>query len=347
MNMSRRLSFWRWAATAGLLISLVLAAPVGRVGAQAGSSTVHMVEAGENLFRIALRYGTTVDAIMQANNLSSSQYIYAGQSLVIPAGASGSSTSSGASAALTVYTVQWGDTLSAIAVRHGVTLWSLLQANGLSSSQAISAGQRLVIPAGGSSSSTSASATTYTVHAGDTLSAIAQRYSTTAFELARLNGINSPSSIFVGQVLHLPIRPTPTPAPTATVPTYTGAKRILVNLTQQHLYAYQGDSLVYSFVCSSGAAPYYTRTGTFAVQSKIPNAYGGTWGIWMPHWLGIYWAGASENGIHALPILANGQTLWAGYLGRPVSYGCIVLGTYNARLLYDWADMGTPVTIRY
>jgi hypothetical protein len=83
------------------------------------------------------------------------------------------------------------------------------------------------------------------------------------------------------------------------------------------------------------------------VQSKIPNAYGSTWDIWMPDWLGIYWSGGLENGIHALPILPNGATLWAGFLGRPISYGCVVLGTYDAEVLYNWADMGTPVDIQW
>jgi lipoprotein-anchoring transpeptidase ErfK/SrfK len=105
--------------------------------------------------------------------------------------------------------------------------------------------------------------------------------------------------------------------------------------------------LVYSFVASTGQAPTYTKTGEFYVQSKIPNAYGSAWNIWMPHWLGIYWAGSTENGIHALPILPGGGTLWAGYLGTPVSYGCVVLGTYEASQLYQWAEIGTPVSIRY
>jgi hypothetical protein len=90
-----------------------------------------------------------------------------------------------------------------------------------------------------------------------------------------------------------------------------------------------------------------TRVGTFAVQSKIPNAYGATWNIWMPSWLGIYWSGGLENGIHALPILPGGGILWEGYLGRPVSYGCVVLGTYEAQVLYDWAEIGTPVEIQW
>jgi lipoprotein-anchoring transpeptidase ErfK/SrfK len=54
-----------------------------------------------------------------------------------------------------------------------------------------------------------------------------------------------------------------------------------------------------------------------------------------------------ENGIHALPILSNGQTLWGGYLGTPASFGCIILSTENARTLYYWADIGTPVVIQY
>jgi lipoprotein-anchoring transpeptidase ErfK/SrfK len=130
------------------------------------------------------------------------------------------------------------------------------------------------------------------------------------------------------------------------VPSYGGSKYILVSISEQHMYVYEGDQLVYSFVASTGMHN-ATRAGTFAVQDKIPNAWGSTWSIWMPNWLGIYWAGGLENGIHALPILSNGQTLWAGFLGRPISYGCVVLGTYESRLLYDWAEIGTPVEIRW
>lgn len=143
-----------------------------------------------------------------------------------------------------------------------------------------------------------------------------------------------------------------TPVPTYSAqqdsaPAYTGGgKYILVDISEQHMYVYQGDQLVYSFVASTGMKN-STRVGTFAVQSKIPNAWGSTWSIWMPSWLGIYWSGGLENGIHALPILPSGATLWAGYLGRPISYGCVVLGSYEAKLLYDWADIGTPVEIRW
>jgi LysM repeat protein len=299
-----------------------------------------------------LRYGTSVDAIMAANGLGSANTVYAGQRLVIPgaSGASSSSTPSSSTTAATgaTHTVQRGENLGRIAARYGVTLDGLMRANGLANANRIFVGQTLTIPSAGGSSAQAAAAPetaagaatdTYVVAPGDTLGKIAQRFRTTAPALARLNGIANPSSIYVGQVLRL--------ASTAPVVAPGGAKRIVINLSEQHLYAYRGEQLVYSFVASSGAAPSYTRAGEFRVQSKVLNAYGSTWNIWMPFWLGIYWAGSTENGIHALPILSNGQTLWAGYLGRPVSYGCIVLGTEEARLLYNWADIGTPVSIRY
>jgi len=129
-------------------------------------------------------------------------------------------------------------------------------------------------------------------------------------------------------------------------PAYAGSKYILVDISEQHMYVYEGDALVYSFVASTGMNN-STRTGLFQVQSKIPNAYGATWNIWMPDWLGIYWSGGLENGIHGLPILPGGARLWAGFLGRPISYGCVVLGEYEAHVLYDWAEIGTPVEIRW
>ena len=123
-------------------------------------------------------------------------------------------------------------------------------------------------------------------------------------------------------------------------------KYVLVSISEQHLYAYENGQLVYSFVASTGMGN-STRVGSFQVLDKIPNAYGANWNIWMPNWMGIYWSGTLENGIHALPILPGGGRLWSGYLGTPISYGCVVLGVDEAMQLYDWAEVGTPVEIRW
>ncbi len=129
-------------------------------------------------------------------------------------------------------------------------------------------------------------------------------------------------------------------------PSSPSGKSIFVSISDQHLTAYENGQLVFSFVASTGMN-HSTRAGSFSVLDKIPNAYGSTWNIWMPDWLGIYYSGTLENGIHALPILPNGNTLWAGFLGRPISFGCVVLGTNEALQLYNWADVGTPVEISW
>ncbi len=132
--------------------------------------------------------------------------------------------------------------------------------------------------------------------------------------------------------------------PTATPPPRP-RKRIVVSLSRQRLWAYQDDVLLYDWVCSTGEPARATQAGSFQVLDKIPEAWSSVWGLRMPYWLGIYWAGGSENGIHALPINMSGTQLWAGYLGRPVSFGCIILDTPDAATLYQWADVGTPVTV--
>jgi lipoprotein-anchoring transpeptidase ErfK/SrfK len=146
------------------------------------------------------------------------------------------------------------------------------------------------------------------------------------------------------------ISPTPSPEPTETVvviPSPTPpSKVILVSISEQHLYAYENGMLVYSFIASTGMNN-STRVGTFYILDKMDNAYGSTWDIWMPNWMGIYYSGGLENGIHALPLLSGGGRLWSGYLGSPISFGCVVLGVEDAQLLYDWAEVGTEVTIQW
>ncbi|MBI5877492.1 MAG: L,D-transpeptidase family protein [Chloroflexi bacterium] len=132
--------------------------------------------------------------------------------------------------------------------------------------------------------------------------------------------------------------PTPTLAP-------NGPKRIDVNLKIQRMLVYQGQTVVYNWVISTGEPGRPTIPGNFKILDKIPMAYSNIWKLSMPYWMGIYWAGTVENGIHALPILRSGNILWAGFLGRRVSFGCVILDTANSKTLFNWADIGTPVTI--
>jgi lipoprotein-anchoring transpeptidase ErfK/SrfK len=132
--------------------------------------------------------------------------------------------------------------------------------------------------------------------------------------------------------------------PVSTQGPAVGAKLILVVIHEQHAYAYQGSTLVYSFAASTGSHN-NTLTGTYHILDKIPNAYDPDRNFWMPDWMGIYYVGSLEDGFHSLPLLANGQRLWADNIGTPVTDGCIVLGIADAHTLYIWAEVGTTVQI--
>jgi len=138
------------------------------------------------------------------------------------------------------------------------------------------------------------------------------------------------------QIRQLKTPPTPTPSP----------KRIEVDLSEQRFYAYNGDEVVYDFITSTGNNASPTAPGSYRILDKIPMAYASTWNLKMPYWLGIYWSGTLENGIHALPILSNGKILWDGFLGQRVSFGCVILSNEDAKTIYDWVDIGTPVIVR-
>lgn len=170
---------------------------------------VHVVQPGDTLYEISLNYGVDVDDLAAANGIGDPSTIQVGQEIYIP-GSSGAGKSS--SAAGGVYTVVPGDTLLGIADEFGVSLSSLLAANGLSEYSIIQVGQQLRIPGGtgAAPAATTASASgsgTYVVSLGDTLSAIAGLFGVSSHAIASANGISDPDSLQVGQRLTIPARP--------------------------------------------------------------------------------------------------------------------------------------------
>jgi LysM repeat protein len=107
-----------------------------------GAPIVHVVQRGENLFRIALRYNTTVDAIAAANGIRNPQLIYVGQKLTIPQGGGTTPPSGGER----THVVQPGENLFRIALRYGTTPQAIAAANNLPNIHLIYAGQVLRIP---------------------------------------------------------------------------------------------------------------------------------------------------------------------------------------------------------
>jgi LysM repeat protein len=191
---------------AALLVGLVILALVMPTAAQAQGG-IYVVQRGDTLYSIAVRYGTSVQAIMQANGLSNPNLIWVGQRLRIPGAGGGSGGPSGGSWG-GVYVVRYGDTLYSIAIRYGTSVQAIMQANGLSNPNFIWAGQRLRIPGAGGSSrgggTVPSGGAVHVVQCGETLSSIAWRYGTSVWALVQANGLRNPNLIWVGQRLRIP-----------------------------------------------------------------------------------------------------------------------------------------------
>ena len=122
------------------------------------------------------------------------------------------------------------------------------------------------------------------------------------------------------------------------------AKRIVVNITQEMLYAYDGDTLFMQQPISTGLELTPTAIGTFAVNRKMPSTYmqGPVPGVsdqvydlpGVPWDLFFTFDGGAIHGAY-----------WHNKFGQPWSHGCVNLPPDKAHILYDWADIGTPVTV--
>ncbi|MCX6811561.1 MAG: L,D-transpeptidase [Candidatus Berkelbacteria bacterium] len=131
-----------------------------------------------------------------------------------------------------------------------------------------------------------------------------------------------------------------------TPPVYVG-KAIELDLSSQRMFIWENGQLIQSWVTSTGKPEKPTKQGNFKILSKMRWAYGSSpegdqWA--MPYWLGFYFSGGTENGIHGLPLI-NGRKEGAGSLGIPVSHGCVRVADSNIEWLYSWAEIGTPVIV--
>jgi lipoprotein-anchoring transpeptidase ErfK/SrfK len=182
----------------------------------------------------------------------------------------------------------------------------------------------------------------HVVQPGETLVSIAREYGFPYMWVAQANpGLGD--SLSVGQVLAIPSPDVLLPLPVV------DGKRIVVSITEQRVWVYENGTLKWEWLASTGIAESPTNPGVFQVQTHEENAYAANWDLWMPYFLGIYQPvpGADfMNGFHGFPARGGTTILWTRHLGRPVTYGCILLSTEDAALLYDWAEEGTVVEIQ-
>jgi lipoprotein-anchoring transpeptidase ErfK/SrfK len=134
---------------------------------------------------------------------------------------------------------------------------------------------------------------------------------------------------------------TPRPRPTNTPyvpPEYTGNRWIDVNLSQQMLYAYEGDIVVASFLVSTGVPAFPTVTGQYHIYIKLVSTLMAGDGYYLPNvpYTMYFYKG---YGIHG--------TYWHNNFGVPMSHGCVNMYTPDAEWLFHWASEGMLVNIHY
>lgn len=108
----------------------------------------YTVKQGDSPWSIALEFGVTVEALMEANDLSEDSILDVGQELLIPLAPEEATPQPTSSPQGIIYTVKPGDSLWSIALEFGVTVEALMEANGLSEDTILDIGQELIIPQG-------------------------------------------------------------------------------------------------------------------------------------------------------------------------------------------------------
>ncbi len=129
----------------------------------------------------------------------------------------------------------------------------------------------------------------------------------------------------------------------------TSGKRILIVIGEQHLYMIDNYEIVYDMASSTGIQGHETAAGEFQVYDKTDMVWG-YYDIWMPYWITIYFSSGLKNGIHGIPLSPDGTRwwFWDDDVGvNPVTYGCVMPHDEDAKIVFDWADIGIPVSIVY
>jgi lipoprotein-anchoring transpeptidase ErfK/SrfK len=143
-----------------------------------------------------------------------------------------------------------------------------------------------------------------------------------------------------------PLPATDTPEPSTNIPIVnvvnpTGSSTehwIDVDLSNQRLVAYEGDTPVYWVTVSTGLPGTPTVTGQYRTYVKYPAQTMSGPGYYLPDvpYVMYFYQG---YGIHG--------TYWHNNFGHPMSHGCVNTPTLDAQWLYNWADVGTLINVHY
>ena len=131
------------------------------------------------------------------------------------------------------------------------------------------------------------------------------------------------------------VPPTPNPNGGGAV---AAGRWIDVDLTHQMVYAYEGNTIVNSFLVSTGTWQHPTVTGQYHVYVKYRYTDMSGPGYYLPNvpYTMYFYQGYALHG-----------TYWHSNFGTPMSHGCVNLSIPDSGVLFNWASVGTLVNVHY
>ncbi|MBN1202545.1 MAG: L,D-transpeptidase family protein [Anaerolineae bacterium] len=182
----------------------------------------------------------------------------------------------------------------------------------------------------------------HVVQVGDNLETLGYTYGVDWATLAEINGLDDPNRVYAGQELIVPVtrRGRYTGGyqnPNAEEEGISGpVKVIVVKLNSQRVYVYENGKAIRTISVSTGLPGTPTVQGEFHIYHKTESQTMSGPGYYLPgvpYVMYFY----QDYGLHG--------TYWHENFGQPMSHGCVNLPTPDAKWLYEWADVGTPVLV--
>ena len=179
------------------------------------NSFVYTIKSGDTLFKLALTYRTTVEAIMAINPGINPNNLQVGQKICIPS--SGTTTPPPkCPVGSFAYTIKAGDTLYMLAIKYNTTVAAIMAINPGIDPNNLQIGQVICIPGGGIIPPP-CDGVYYVVRPGDTLYSIANMYNISVAKLMQANPGVDPNNLMVGQLICIPKQMPPIHCPGGTI----------------------------------------------------------------------------------------------------------------------------------
>lgn len=285
--------------------------------APAGQAHIHVVQRGETLFRIALRYGISVDSLMSVNGITDATRIHAGNQLRI-------------------------SQLAASAPPAAAQVASNPPPAPPAAQAAAPAPDPAPVHQGDREQ--------YIVRRGDFLTQLAIDLNTSWIALAKLNNLADPNNLHVGTTLLIPKREDEElydPEYAAwkwfdMIANQPGARvgvgrEIVIVLGTQSAYAYENGVLQKAARVSSGKKATPTIQGDHEIwlKRRSQTMSGPGYSLDNVEWVMYFYR---DYAIHG--------TWWHMNFGQPMSHGCVNLTNADAQWFFNFASIGTPVHVR-